>query len=693
MDNQYQKLLEPYQLKHLKLKNRMVKAPYSSTTADKDGFVTDVGIYHYEAIARGGVGLFITESNAIDILGLSGIPRLCIYDDKFIPGLSKLVYVIHKHDCPAICQIHHAGPAHSLGAYGGEAYEAATAVQPVGPSTLTPEQLPEARPNPPKGLAIPEIQAIVQKFIRACERVREAGFDGVELHFASAYLIDSFLSRAWNKRQDEYGGDAKKRARFAVEITRGVRQRLGDNFVVGVRMNAAEYGTPEGITFAESQVTAKLLEEAGADYIHSTGWGYGNYHLLVYPEQILYPEPAPGVEPWAKKIREQGALVDGAEAIKKVVSIPVIAVGRLNPQLAEKALEEGKADLIAFARRLIADPEFPHKIAEGRVEDITPCMGCIGCMDDFIKGRRERCRVNPVFGNEQEFVLKPADKKKKVMVVGGGPAGMEAARIAALRGHQVTLYESGNKLGGMLPLAALIKGTEIEGLPDLVRYYRTQLSKLDVKVELGKEVTPAMVETVKPDAVILAVGGIVTTLQIPGIDSGKVLTGADLHHRVKIPLRLLGPVLLGKLTKFWLPVGKNVVIVGGLMHGCEVAEFLVKRGRKVTIVETSDELGTGIPDVNRVRLLAWFERKGVKMLSGARYKEITAKGLSITTREGETMALTADTIVVTAPPEPNTILLDALKGMVPEVYLIGDGKEPRLIVDATFEGSKIARAI
>lgn len=687
-----EKLLEPFQIRQVKLKNRMVKAPYSSVTADRDGYVTDEGLSFYEAVARGGIGLSIVEATAIDPLGVSGSPRLVIFDDKFIPGLRKLAGTIHKYDCPVFLQLHHAGPAHSTGVYGGQVAQRVSAAEPVAASALTRDELPAPVQNLPKALTIPEVEDLVRKFIKGAERAQEAGFDGVELHFAHTYLVNSFLSRAWNKRRDAYGGDLGNRVRFAVEITRGVRQHVGEGFVLGARINGAEYGTEKGLTTAEAQEIARMLREAGIDYFSVTGWGYGPYEWLLFPERILYPEPAETVAPLAKKVKK-GAFVDSTEAIRRATSTPVIAVGRLDPELGEWILKKGKADLIAFCRRLIADPELPNKIASGRLEDIAPCTACMGCFDNFIKGEPERCRVNPAFGRELEYAIKPAAKKKKVMIVGGGPAGMEAARVAALRGHEVTLYEREHKLGGLLPIAALVKGVEIEDLPALVRYLRTQITKLGVKVELGKEVDLALVEKIKPDVVVVATGGTLTTLEIPGINKSNVVRSSDLHPRVEIFLRFLSPRLLRWLTRFWMPVGKRVVIVGGLIQGCEVAEFLVKRGRDVTIAETSNQLGIGIPDVNRVRLLRWLAEKGVTMLSEVRYEEITDKGLTLITKEGERHTIAADTILIATPPKPNTELLKILEGKVPEIYLIGDCKEPKLIVDAIDDGSRIGRTV
>ncbi len=694
MSKRFERLLQPYQIRQVKLKNRMVKAPSSSCTADNEGFATERSLDYYEAVAQGGVGLTIIESAAVEFpLGASGWPRLFISDDKYIPNLAKVAGAIHKHDCSTFIQLHHAGPAHSRGVYGGQADQQVAIAYPVSSSSLTHEETPDHLVNLPRGLTVPEIEELVQKFASAAKRAQDAGFDGIELHFAHGYLVNSFLSRAWNKRQDKYGGDLENRARFAVEIAQAIRRQVGKGFVIGARINGREYGTELGLTPAESQEIARMLGSASVDYLSVTGWGYGHYHWTLFPEQILYPEPTKEMLPLATKVQKGGAFLDSAAAIKKSASIPVVAVGKLTPELGEQALKDGKADLIAFCRSLFADPDLPNKIATGRRDDIVPCSTCVTCFNCFIQGEPQRCRINAAYGKGVDYALKPAVTKKKVMVVGGGPAGMEAARVAAARGHEVILYEKQHKLGGLLPLAAMIKGTEVEDIPAIVRYLKNQIGKLGVRVELGKEVNLALVNEVKPDVVVIATGGIFAESQIPGSNLSNVLTFSSLHRKAKRFLRFFSPTLLRWLTRFWLPAGERVVIVGGSIHGCEAATFLITRGRQVTIVDSSNQLGSGILDMHRTRLLNWFAEKGAVMLTEVGYDQITDKGLSITTREGTKKTIEADTVLLALPPVPDTALFESIKGIIPEAYMVGDCKEPGLIVDAIDEASSIGRAI
>jgi 2,4-dienoyl-CoA reductase (NADPH2) len=354
-------------------------------------------------------------------------------------------------------------------------------------------------------------------------------------------------------------------------------------------------------------------------------------------------------------------------------------------------IRKGMTDFICMTRRLIADPNLPNKIAAGKVDDITPCTSCTTCK---VMGGFRRCRVNATIGTDQSYVVEPAAKKKKVVVVGGGPAGMEAARVASMRGHDVILYEKTRKLGGLLPVAAMVKGADIECLPGLVRYLKAQMIKNGVDIRLGKEVNASVIEQVKPDVLILATGGVPVTADIPGINHRKVVNNAALQKQLKFFLKFVNPRTLRWLTKIWMPIGKKVVIVGGDIHGCELAEFLTKRGRKVTMVDTAAVLGDGMINHLRAQLFWWFRQKGVTLISSVqKYVEINDKGLVVLTAEGYNRTISADNIIPAPPMKPNNALLSALRGKVPEVYDIGDCHEPKLIVDAIGDGFRVAREI
>jgi 2,4-dienoyl-CoA reductase (NADPH2) len=683
-ESKFNRLLSPHAIKHVKLKNRMVKLAASMGVSKEDGQVSDLNLCFYETVAKGGMGLVLIEHGFVDFpFGISGPGRIGNSSDLHLPGLTELARVIHKSDVPCFIQLGHSGPAQHK----------SIKEQPVAASSLSRSEAPHPSYPQAKELTKEEIKVLVEKYVRAAERAKKVGFDGVEMHGAHNYLINSFFSRAWNKRHDAYGCDNfENRTRFAVEILQAIRAAVGRDFVVGVRINGAEYGIKGGLVPEESQQIARILEQAGADYINVTSWGFGPYNRLTYPEQILYPEPQVAL---AEKVKSPGALAPLAAAIKKVVTIPVIAAGRLDAELGEWILENGMADLVGLNRRFWADMEYGKKITAGRLEDIAPCTGCLECLSRVELGRPIRCRINAAFGRGYDFAITPAERKKKIIVVGGGPAGMEAARVAALRGHQVSLYEKESQLGGLVPLAAMIKGTEIEALPDLARYLERQVRQAGAEVKLGTDVDAALIEKEKPDAVIVAAGGVPATPEIPGIDKSLVVSSKSLHKQAKFFMKFAGPELLRWLSRFYMPIGRKVIIIGGLMHGCETAEFLVKLGRKVTVVETSETLGLGIPEVSRPRLLWWLAKNGVLLLPGVTIIEITDRGIELITKEGERQELTADTVMVVMPPTPNTALFEALKGRVPELHLIGDAKteESQHILGAVSDGSEIARVI
>jgi 2,4-dienoyl-CoA reductase (NADPH2) len=568
---------------------------------------------------------------------------------------------------------------------------------PIAASTVVLKSANDFHNEIPHELKIPEIEAIIDKFASAAVRAQKAGFDGVEINAASSQLLHNFLSPFWNRRKDSYGGSNENRARFLTKIIKEIKRRSGQDFPVSVCINSIEIGRIADIadskclTVDEARRIARILQDAGANALqirsHWLGYQVGSYlpDLLFYPEPIVPLKDFP-IEYNASQ-RGAGANINLAAGIKELVSIPIIVVGKVDPELGERVLREGKADFIAMTRRLQADPELPNKVAAGRLEDIAPCTACENCL------MSRRCRINAFMGKEYNTIEK-AEKKKKVVVVGGGPAGMEAARVAALRGHDVTLYEEGKRLGGLMPVAVVVKGIEQEDLPAMIDYLQRQITKLGVKINLETRVDAAAIEAIKPDAVIIATGGKILTPAIKGIESSNVVSGARLHKSLKKYLRFLEPDLLRQLTKFYLPIGKSVVIIGGSLQGCELGEFLTKRGRQVTIVEKSDTLGQGMVDVIQAYLFMWFRKKGVSLISGVKeYVEITEKGLTIINKYNEKETIKADTIIPALPLQPNLELYESLKGKVPELYAIGDCKEPLLIVDAISAGMETARSI
>jgi 2,4-dienoyl-CoA reductase-like NADH-dependent reductase (Old Yellow Enzyme family)/thioredoxin reductase len=607
--------------------------------ASREGSVTDRTRNYYAARAAGGVGLIIVEATYVDKAGHAFANQLAISDDKFIPGLSSLVQAIHKEGAKVAIQLHHGGRL---------AKSELSGRQPVAPSPVA-----SSEGEIPKELSVEEIRKVVTNFADASFRAKKAGFDGVEIHGAHGYLIDQFLSRFSNKRRDFYGGDLQHRARFLTEVLNAAKERVGKDFPVWCRINGKEYGVPEGTSLEEGKQIARMAQDAGAAAIHVSASGPQSPIVLTSPTFV----PA--------------VIADLAEEIKRAVRVPVIAVGRITPEAGEMILAEGKADLVAIGKGLLADANLPIKSAAGRLEDITPCIICMACRDDLrspaILGIR--CQVNAALGKEEEYQISPAKKAKKIMVIGGGPAGMEAARVAALRGHQVVLYEKRSQLGGQLIQAAI--PPHKDRIEPLIRYFQTQLKKLGVRIELGKEATAHTVEEIKPEVVVCATGIRATVPEIPGLSQVHVVQAGD--------------VLEGKVE-----VGKRVVVMGGESVGCETAEFLAEKGKTVTVTRRGPEMALKVETVLRPFFLGRLREKGVTLLTGIRYTEITPEGLVVTTKDGQRRVIEADTIVLAAGSTPDKALYEEIKGRVPEVYLAGDCLEPRKIREAIGDGCRIA---
>jgi 2,4-dienoyl-CoA reductase (NADPH2) len=693
-NTQYQKLLEPGYIGPVKTRNRVIKSGSGLFMWREDDVHMRQEVKScYEAMAEGGVGLIVVEAPAIDYpWGTRRRARYRIDDDKYIEGLKELVDVIHKHDCPTFMQMNHDGPWQiHLPSEPRPLFDG----PPVGSSPTFLKIENDFHNEQPRALTIPEIEGIVEKFANAAERAKKASFEGVDINAASSHLFHNFYSPFWNKRQDIYGGSTENRARLLVQTIQEIKRRTGKDFAVSIIMNGIEVGQAAGIpdseclTPEESRRLATHFEKAGADMIQVRSHWIGRHLGAFLPDTLFYPEAPVERLPEGYDGSRKGVAANIllAAAMKKNLSIPVAVVGRLDADLGDKFLREGLVDFIAMTRRLLADPAYVRKIAEGRLDDIAPCTACINCL------RTSRCRVNAMLGTPYHTIEKTS-KKKKVLVIGGGPGGMEAARVSALRGHEVTLYEKAGKLGGLLPLAAMVKGPHPENLTLLIDYLERQIRKLGVKIELGREADFSVVDRLRPDVVFVAAGGTPTTPDIPGIDRPNVITGAELHRKLKFFSRFFGPYALRWLSKFYMPIGRRVVLIGGGLHGCELGEFLTKRGRKVTIVEKADKLGDGMIEVFRGHLMIWFRKKGVNMITGVReYVGISDKGLTIIDKEGKMQTIEADTIVPALPLTPNMELFESLAKKVPEVYAIGDCKEPALIADAIGTGLRTAAGV
>lgn len=616
------------------MKNRIVMPPVATGFNSPDGFITGQCRAYLRARARGGVGLIIMEATCVQAPVGKAMPQEpALDDDRFIPGLRETVQAIKGEGAAVLVQLHHAGRDTVPQICGG---------QPVAPSAI-----PGPSQAAPRELSIPEIEELVTLFAQAAGRAQAAGCDGIELHAGHGYLLAQFLSAHANKRQDEYGGTLEKRARLLMEVIAAIRRRVGRGFLIGCRLNGQELAMREGLAPEEAQQIAVMAEAAGADLLNISIYGYGSQAAMTTPD-------TPGV------------FLHLAEGVRKRVRIPVIGVGYVTPELGERAVGEGRVDLVAMGRSLLADPEVPNKLAQGRSEDIVPCIRCLTCMDlVLVRGEPVRCSVNPRLGREQETALFPAARPKRVLVVGGGPGGMEAARTAALRGHRVTLVEREAELGGQLSAAS--KPPHKGEVGQLRDYLATQLDRLGVEVRLGKEADAALVRRERAEAVIVAAGSRPSVPDIPGIEGAGSLQAVD--------------VLLGRAE-----AGKRVIILGGEMVGCETALFLARRGRQVTLLRRGPRLLTGMMPFLRRRLLDELRAEGVVTHTGVGYRSIAPGRLNILTQKGEELTLEADSIVLATGARADDRLVNELQGAVPELYTVGDCVAPRRILEAIREG-------
>jgi 2,4-dienoyl-CoA reductase-like NADH-dependent reductase (Old Yellow Enzyme family)/thioredoxin reductase len=641
MDKNLAVLYEPFQIRKMKLKNRIVMAPMHTKMASESGEVTDRMIAYLVERARGDVGLIVLENTCIDWLyGRAYGNPVSIHDDLCRSGLSNVALAVHRYGAKIVTQLHHTGRQNTRANIDGR-------LAPVAPSAVK----SHIGGDMPRPLEEHEIEGIIQQYADAARRTKDAGFDGVELHGAHGYILTQFFSPYTNRREDKWGGSLKNRARFPVEVVRRIRAEVGPDFPILYRLSAEER-VPGGTTLEDSLKLVQMLEEAGVDCFDVTAGIYDSIEW-IYTLQ--------GVAP--------GALIPLAAAVKGVTTKPVIGVSRLGWDLgfAAQVVKENKVDLVAIGRSLLADPHLAKKFHEGRTKEIRRCIACNECVAMENKGWQIHCIINPMLGNEYLDPVKPARTSKKVVVIGGGPAGMECALVAAQRGHEVALIEKSSRLGGQL-LAASTPAYKRQEFEALIEYYGFMLSKLRVKVILNTEIKNKLPDDQRADVVVLALGAVPHSGKFE--KNGKVVSAFD--------------VLMSRGKG----VGKNVAVIGASGVGIDVALFLMeKEGRKVTVVEMLDEVGGDVNEFLKRHTLGMAEQKGITFLTNSEVVDVESGKVYIKTLLGN-KTLKCDTVVSATGFSSREAhpLKEALAKKGAQVFVIGSAVEPGKIFDATQAG-------
>ncbi len=633
-------LFDPVKIGSIEIKNRLMMTAMGTSYATNDGCCTEQLSDYWEARAKGGWGLIITELCRINAETLGN--DMGLFKDEQIPGYKEATDKVHAYGAKIFVQINHKGRRESSAVRLNN-------MVPLAPSAIA------AKPNGdlPHAMSIAEIKKLISEFVEAAVRAKKAGFDGVEIHGAHGWTLSSFLSPISNKRTDEYGGSITNRARIVVEIIKGIKEKAGADFPITIKLSTQEY-LAGGLKIEESKAIARILEKAGIDGINCSQGIFLSNYASIPPHHI-----APG------------SFIENAKAIKSVVNVPVMAVGRLNePEIAETVLAGTNIDVIGMARAALADPEYPNKLKEGRIDEINHCVGCLqGCIQAMTNGDVLRCLVNPVVGRETELKnISKAEKIKKVYIAGGGISGCEAAIVAASRGHYVTIFEKESDLGGQWRAAMTAVGKTEFG--SFLMWQKQMLNKLNVEIRMKTELTKEIVQQEQPDAVLVATGG------TPIIEV--------LENNTKINIVSALEIFYGKKI-----YGKNVVVLGGGLTGAEVADHMAFYGSNVYLIKGRNmEIATEAPANVRHCLLEDMKERNVNVMVGTKLIAIKDNTV-VVNKNGEIIELPdIETIVMAKGNVCNNELIEELKGEAKEVIAIGDAQKIKDGYYNIYEGFK-----
>jgi 2,4-dienoyl-CoA reductase-like NADH-dependent reductase (Old Yellow Enzyme family)/NADPH-dependent 2,4-dienoyl-CoA reductase/sulfur reductase-like enzyme len=705
MATRFSRLLSPLRIGPMQIRNRMGVTAMGVSLAEEDGSIGERAFAYHRKQAEGGVGIVTLGATGVAYpVGGVQLRQVAISEDRHVPGLAHLADAVHAAGAKLVAQLHHGGLNATIDTLQGRPlwcasvpdYEPGDFMDGFLPEELERALLPRSDVQM-KVLDLGDIAQLVQWFAAAARRARAAGIDGLELHAAHGYILSSFLSPATNRRSDAYGGSPENRARLMLEVLRAVREAAGPEIAVWVKLDGAEYGRAGGIGIDDAVAYARMAEAAGADAIvnsayHDTGRGilHSGSHTPHVP----------------------GQNIANAARIKSAVRIPVFCSGRIEPEMAEQAIAGGKFDVLYMGRKLLADPHLPRKLAEGRPQDVIPCVYCYTCISQIYLARPMYCAVNPETAFERELELRPAQVRKRVAVIGGGPAGMEAARRLAARGHSVTLIERSQRLGGTLRFASIA----YEPNQRLLDWLERQIAASAVEVRLSTAATPELLRGLAPDAVVVATGAVRSLPPIPGADRSHVLSGDDMRElvqggkldalegKVSRAGRLLvragaalgaaaHPALLRGASRLWMPLGERIAIIGGELVGLELAEFLAHRGRKLAVIDDAPRLGSGLALLRRLRLLHELREAGVALFPGASEIAIAEGAVEFRAASGAPARADADHVIVARGARGDTSLAEALERAGFAVHVIGDAGGIGYIDGAMRGAAELAAAL